>query len=130
MANLAALDAMLEQFLQGAADEFAQALAENIGHSDGGLGVHYSGLPNRSSSPAQYPRRQSGEPEGSVYTSKEDPLEYMVGLEAEHGFYLEGINTSGNPKAKDSGNRYPITRTAQDPRTQQRMLNAGARSVK
>lgn len=127
--NQGAVDKMLSGFLEEAALEFGVVLGENIGHEEGGTGEHWPGLPNRSSSPKQFPRKQSGGLVDSVYVAPEGAFEYAVGLSADHAFHLEGLLPSGGNKRAAKGNRYPLTRTGEDSRTHQRMNTAGERKT-
>lgn len=127
--NLTPVNEMLERFLEAAALEMGVVLEKNIGQESGGRGEHYWGQPNRSSSPDQYPRKQQGDLVESIYVDQEKPFSYAVGLAADHAFHLEGLKPTGGKKKTMTGNRYPVTRTGEDPRTHDRMTRAAQRSV-
>lgn len=62
--GMAELQRRLQQRAVHAAHEAAEVLRAKLGGE--GSGVHYAGLPRRSSAPGEYPAKQTGELQASV----------------------------------------------------------------
>lgn len=110
------------EFLEAAANEGAVVIQENLDQE--GSGVHYAGLPRRSSAPGEYPAPQSRELQNSIDARPFDAFRYGVGAydAPEHAIYLEFY-----PPAQ--GGRVWLSRTMETPITHARMLAAGRAAV-
>lgn len=102
-ANFAALDAFLGNLLDGVAEETADFLREEL--EGEGTGIHHPHLPNRSSSPQEYPAEQMGDLVRSIGWERTGPWTREVGSIHEpipaHGFLLEvrPVSKGGRPWA-------------------------------
>ena len=120
----------VSEALDKAASAGSAHLAENLSGTEGS-GVHYPGLPNRSSAEGEYPVQQSGELHAGVdWQPTNDPMLKEVFIAGNDEGKLLGLefsppsqnpNREGAPK-RTSGGRAPMWRTFSDPQTHERML--------
>lgn len=131
---LAVMAARHKTLMQEAALEGAVDLERNLSSTQG-TGVHWSGLPNRSSAPGEYPVRQSGQLQSGVGVEEgngtaaevviRDDLGKLLGLEFSPP--SSNPNQPGTPNRR-SGGRAPMWETFTDGQTISDMSNAMKRS--
>lgn len=116
----AALIADLEPRLERAGDQFAGALDENLAAGERS-GIHWSGMPRRSSAPYEYPQEQTGQLRSGVFNrTTDDKLVREVGI-ADEQKKLNGLEFGHEPFLQP---RAPVARTLESEDTQRAALEA------
>jgi hypothetical protein len=121
----ARLHAILNGALERASREAKDVLRENL--SQPGSGIHHPGQPNRSSAAGEYPAEQSGKLRDSIDYRTVGDLSFAVGSFDLIKFDREGsipypVKLEFYPP--EQGGRQWLSRTAFDPTTHERVLNA------
>ena len=120
---LTQMEADLAPRLERATGEIAKALDENLGPEPPRTGMKYPRLPNRSSTPAEFPARQSGALQDGVYHDKtDDPLVREVGIQGNAQGKLNALEFGY--EAGGMAKRAPIARTVESEDVQAAALEA------